>query len=125
MLHWEQFQFPDGGEPKHKYLVVVGAKPQCDYILLLANTNRRHKHLKPGCNAEQGYYCILNGGRDFFPEDTVISLKPLQTMASELIQGGLTKQITIRHNLRDDLARSIRNCLVRTDDISEEHMLLL
>jgi hypothetical protein len=125
VLHWEGFEFEDGGDPKNKYLVVVGAKPGCDYILCLANTNRRHKHLKPGCNSDAGYYCIPGGGKDFFPDDTIIALKALQSPSAKLIQGGMERQITVRANLRADLARAIRNCLKMSVDISEEHIEML
>jgi hypothetical protein len=125
ILHWEAFEFPDGGEPKNKYLVVVGSKDGHDCLLLIANTNRKHKQLKHGCNSNAGYYLIPGGGKDFFKEDTIVALRPLPTKRGELIKCGMEKRIVVKHNLPTNIANAIRNCLKQVLDVSEADLELL
>lgn len=125
VLFWEQFPFDGNGVPKDKFLVVVGAKHGFDCLLLLANTNRKHKHLKWGCNGEAGYYSIPGGGKDFFPDDTLIALRPWPVGASELIKHGMDKRVRVVHNLATNVAGAIRNCLKGSSDISADDLELL
>jgi hypothetical protein len=125
VLHWKQFPFPDGGQPKDKFLLVLGAKQGHDFLLVLANTNRKHKYLTPGCHAKLGFYLIPGGGKDFFPDDTLVVLKPLTARSAELVKGGLDKTIHVAANLSVNLAGHIRNCLKQSDDVSDADLALL
>jgi hypothetical protein len=69
ILHWKGFTFPDGATA-NKYLVIVGAQPGKDYLAVVATSRQRRRSNQPGGNAEDGYYHIPGGGKDWFPEDT-------------------------------------------------------
>lgn len=126
VLHWEKFQFADGGEPKNKYLVVLGAKPGSDFILVLADSFKpKHAALALGCNDALGYYVVPSGGRDFFKLDTVIKLRTQRTNAAELVLRGIEGEVRVVGNLSQALAAGIRNCLQKSPDISAEDIALL
>lgn len=127
VLHWQAFNIdaPPGATPKNKFLVVIGANQNQSVLMLVATTKRHHRSHKPGCVAEEGYYLIPGGGKDFFKEDTWLLLsEPKETNAAELIARGVKGEVQARGNLRTELVRAIINCLRRTDDVSSYHLSL-
>jgi hypothetical protein len=126
VLFWEKFQFADGGDPKDKLLVVLGAKAGHDFLVVLADSFKpKHVTLGWGCNEKLGYYVIAGGGKDFFSKDTVIKLRPLRTNAAELVLRAISREVRVVGNLTPALAAAIRNCLKKTPDISADDAALL
>ena len=60
VFHWEGYQFEDG-EKADKFLVIVGAKTGCNYLAVIATSQKKKRDYQPGCNAERGYYHIPGG----------------------------------------------------------------
>lgn len=128
VLHWEMFDNnrPQGAEIKNKFLLVLGAKPGNDVLMVLATTQKHYMKLNPGCRAKEGYYFILGVAKEFFPKDTWLLLAELKVAnAAMLIDGGMKGTIRVCGNLRDELVRAIINCLKKTNDVSEYHLSLL
>jgi hypothetical protein len=125
IVHWADFEFPNGGAPKNKYLVLVAAKQGRDWLMLIANTNRHHPWLTPGCNAKDGYYLIPAVGKTFFWKDTEVWLRPIRTNAGELLARHFWGDVRLKDNLPENIAGAIRNCLKQTDDLDPDDADLL
>lgn len=125
ILHWKGFTFADG-ETANKYLVIVGAQPNKNYLAIVATSRQRRRSTQPGGNPEGGYYHIPGGGKDWFPLDTwLLFEEPREISAAELIKEGLLKNIEVTGCLRGEVANAICNCMRRCDDVSEYHRGLL
>lgn len=125
ILHWKGFKFPDGAEA-NKYLVVVGARPGCNYLAIVATSQLRKRSYQPGGNPQGGYYHIPGGGRDWFPKDTwLLFEEPREISAAELVKESFAKNLTVVGYLHHDIANAICNCMRQCDDVSEYHISLL
>lgn len=126
VLHWEKFQFPDGGDPKNKYLIVLGAQTGQDVIIVIADSFKpKHVVLAWGCNETTGYYVLPGDGKNFFTKDTVVKLRPYRAKAAELVKRGIAGEVRIAGNLPPPTANGIRNCLKKSPDISADEIALL
>lgn len=129
IIHWKQYLFPDGsGDKADKYFVILGAKQGHNYLAVIATSKQRKRSLNPGCHAEEGYYHILGGQKDWFPLDTwVLLAAPLEIAPSELLSRGAMGDgaITTEGQLRPDVANAIRNCLKLCRDASAAQLALL
>jgi hypothetical protein len=125
VLHWKDFTFSDESK-KNKYLIVLGAKTNHDFLLVLATSQPHHRSFNHGCHAQEGYYHIPGTGKDFFPKDTwVVLSEPRIASAGEILKESLVKNIETVANLRDDIARAMINCLKKCKDVSELHLSLI
>jgi hypothetical protein len=125
ILHWEGFKFPDG-QTANKFFVIVGAKPKHNYLAIIATSKQKWRDAKPGGNPEGGYYHIPGGGKDWFPDNTwLLFEEPVELSSAEFLNAVWTKQITMKGNLRPDIANAICNCMRKCDDVSEYHKSLL
>ena len=125
ILHWKGFTFADG-ETANKYLVIVGAQPDKNYLAVIATSKQKRRGNQPGGNPEGGYYHIPGGGKDWFPLDTwLLFEEPREISSAELVKEGLLKNIEVQGSLRPDIANAICNCMRRCDDVSEHHRGLL
>jgi hypothetical protein len=125
ILHWKGFTFADGATA-NKYLVVVGAQPNKDYLAIIATSKQRRRSGQPGGNPEGGYYHIPGGGKDWFPDDTWLLFEaPRVISAAELVKEGMRGNIVTVGYLRHDIANAICNCMKRCDDVSQMHIGLL
>src|ERR1700732_3828156 len=125
ILHWEGFRFPDGGEA-NKFFVVVGAQPGQNYLAIIATSQQKQRDFQPGGNPERGYYHVPGGKKDWFVKDTwLLFERPVELSASDF-QVALTQgSITVKGNLRGDIANAICNNMKKCDDVSEYHKGLL
>ena len=125
ILHWKGFTFADG-ETANKYLVIVGAQPNKNYLAIVATSRQKRRSTQPGGNPEGGYYHIPGGGKDWFPLDTwLLFEEPREISSAELIKEGLLRNIEVKGCLRGEVANAICNCMRRCDDVSEYHRGLL
>jgi hypothetical protein len=125
ILHWKGFKFADGAEAD-KYLVIVGAKKDCNYLAIVATSRQRERGNQPGGNPDGGYYHIPGGGKDWFPKDTWLLFEaPREISAAEFVKEGIAKNLTVEGYLRHDIANAICNCMRKCDDVSEHHVGLL
>ncbi len=125
VFHWEEYEFADGAKAD-KYFVVLGAKAGSNLLAVIATSQPHKRSFNPGCHHEHGYFHISGGKGDFFPKDTWLLLAPpVESSLAEFLQRALAKQITLKGELRRDLANAIRNCLKRCLDVSEEQLKLL
>jgi hypothetical protein len=126
VFHWTGFEFDDGNSAD-KFVVVLGAKTGCNYLVVLATSQQHRRTFTPGCNADAGYYFIPGGGKDFFPKDTWILLAaPYEFSAAEVLKACIhEKKVTIAGHLREQVANAIRNCLKQCPDASAEQIALL
>jgi hypothetical protein len=73
VLHWATFQFEDGSS-QNKFFVVLGAKPGHNMLFTIATSRKKRRRYDPGCNEQEGYFHIPNGGRNVFELDTWLLL---------------------------------------------------
>jgi hypothetical protein len=128
VLHWKAFDLdrPPGTEIKPKFLVVIGAKPGHDVLMILATTHPHHRDLKPGCNAEEGYYYIPGVAKQGFNENTWLLLnEPKVASAALLVKQGLSGNCKVVRSVDAQIAAAIINCLKKIDDVSDLHLSLL
>jgi hypothetical protein len=126
ILHWEKFVFHDG-EEANKFLLVLGAKAGADYLFVVATSQQKRRQTQPGCTLVPfTYFFIPGGGKDFFKKDTWLLLdEPYQFSAAAVVQAGLSGALTVRGNLRTDLANAARNCMKRSRDVAQIYLDLL
>jgi len=126
VLHWEGFVFHDG-ESANKFLMVLGAKQGSDYLFVVATSQQHKREMTPGCNLTPStYYFIQGGKKDFFPKDTWLILdEPYIFAAAKVVQAGLQGQLTVRGNLRLDVANAARNCMKHSKDVAQVYLDLL
>ncbi len=125
ILHWEGFKFEDGGEA-NKFLVMVGVHPDRNYAAIIATSKRHNKIAKPGGNPAGGYYHIPGGGKDWFKIDTWLMFdRVIELSPAELVKETLAGRVTIKGNLRPDIANAICNAMRKCDDVSGYHRALL
>jgi hypothetical protein len=126
VLAWDGFEFRDGGDPKDKLFVVLGAREGCDYLVAITTSQRHRKSDKHGCDSDAAHYFIPGTGKDFFVKDTWVLLFRVEIVSSvELIKRSLEKRVRVVGNLREDIANAIRNCLKTVDDVSPAYLELL
>ena len=125
VLHWEGFEFDDG-TAKNKYFVILGAKPRHNYLVVIATSQPKSRSYQPGCHAQEGYYHIPEGGKDFFRKDTwLLLMESLVVRPSEIVKLGLDGRVRTVGTLRDQVANAIRNCLRQVEDVSQAQLELL
>lgn len=90
VLHWSEFRFADGASAD-KFIVLLGAKSGCNYLVVLATSRPHRRKFSAGCHAEDGYYFIPGGGRDHFPKDTWLLLaEPYEFSPGDFLKAHLT-----------------------------------
>ena len=126
ILHCKDYEFEDG-EKANKYFVVVGAKPGSNYLAVMATSKPHYRQFRSGCHADDGYFHIPGGRRDWFPDDTWLLLaRGLELSAPELLRLSLKeKRITTVGNLRVDIANGIRKCMRNCHDVPGTYIDLL
>lgn len=125
ILHWEGFKFEDGAEAD-KFLVIVGAQEKGNYLAILATSRQHKKGNNPGGNPVGGYYHIPGGGKDWFKVDTWLMFdRVIELSPGALLKEVLGGKLTVRGNLRPDIANAICNTMRRCDDVSDYHKALL
>ena len=125
VLHWTDLNFADGTS-KNKYLVVLGAKPRHNWLAAIATSQKKRKTYTPGCHAEEGYYHVPGGSKDFFTKDTWLLLMECveidPTGAQSRLKSG---ELKISAHLRRPVADAIRECLRQIRDVSSAQLKLL
>ena len=126
ILHYKNFPF-ENGTTKNKYLVVLGAKPNSDYLCALATSQKHRRKSVTGCHLQPyAYFFVEGGGKNFFPLDTWIILSnPVTMKKNEVIKKGFDNILEVKFNLVENITGEIRNCLKRSEDISQVHKNLL
>ena len=126
VLHHRNFPFDDG-TTKNKYLVVLGAKPGCDYLCALTTSKQWKMKSEGGCHHRpRTYFFIPGGGKSFFPKNTWVALHaPLTMSVVEITQKGMTNIVSVAGNLPRNLVGQIRNCLKGSTDLTNEQKRLL
>jgi hypothetical protein len=125
ILHWEGFKFPDGTEA-NKYFVIVGAQTGKNFLAIIATSQQKRRAAQPGGNPDGGYYHIPGGGKDWFQKDTWLLFEaPLELSSAEFLKAVLEKKLTVKGQLRGDIANAICNCMKKCDDVSAHHVSLL
>ena len=126
IFHHRDFEFEDGTK-RNKYLVVLGAKPDHDYLCALTTSQQRKKKTEWGCHPNPYCYFYIPGdGKNFFPKNTWIILsEPVIMSRVEAIEKGMQNIVHIEANLKDNIAGEIRNCLKSSRDISKRQSQLL
>lgn len=125
VLHWEKFEFEDG-TTQDKFFVVLGAKPNHDCLLVIATSQRRRRSYQAGCHAKESYFHIPGGRKDFFRDDTWLLLMECKTLRlAEVVKLARNETLETVATLREQLANAIRNCLKRSEDVSQVQLSLL
>jgi len=126
IFHWKEFQFADG-DSADKFIVMLGTKSGCNYLAVVATSKKHHRTFTPGCHADDGYYHIPGGRKDWFPKDTWLLLAaPYELDPTEMMRLAVQeKKITVAGQLREQVANAIRNCLKLCPDVSPAQLALL
>jgi hypothetical protein len=126
VLHWDKFKLSDG-TLGHKFFVVVGAKPDCDYLVIIATSQKKwNRNYAPGGDYELGWYHIPGDGKNFFTLPTWLLFTAAEQLSAEEVKkmvadGKLTKAGVVK----PDIANGIMNCMRKCQDVSQRHIDLL
>ncbi len=126
VLHWDGFKLHDGAEG-HKFFVIVGAQPNCNYLAIIATSQKKwNRKYVAGCDHETGWYHIPGSGKDFFTKDTWLLFGAPQELSTvRLAALRAENKIEIKGLLRHDIANGIMNCMKKCEDVSAHHVSLL
>lgn len=126
ILHHKDFEFQDGSK-KNKYLVVLGAQPDYDYLCVLTTSQQGKRGSERGCHHKpHTYFFIPADGKNSFLRNTWLLLSsPVIISKAEMIKKGIENIIQTKDNLKQPLIGEIRNCLKASRDISKKQMQLL
>ena len=124
VIFWTDYQFENGNRAD-KFFIFLGCATGKNYLAVIATSQKKRRDYDPGCHAEEGYYFIPGGKKDWFDKDTWVLLEPYEFDVAQLVKAGLTKEARIVCNLRPELANAICNCLKRCEDVSAHHLSLL
>ena len=126
VLHWDGFKLHDGSDG-HKFFVIVGAKPDCNFLAIIATSQKKwNRKYIPGCDHETGWYHIPGNGKDFFEKDTWLLFgDPQELKTANLLQLRAEKKLEIKGLLRPDIANGIMNCMRKCEDVSAHQISLL
>jgi len=132
LLYFNPFIFPDGGDPKPKFFVVLG---EVDETVLLASLPTSKDHIpsdlevKSGCleipeRMVNAYTFLANevvtDNGFFFEKNTFVygqNIKTYNTIAfSEQQKAGET-EIELKGNLKADLFTALKDCLRNSDAV--------
>jgi hypothetical protein len=132
LLYFNPFIFPDGGDPKPKFFVVLG---EVDETVLLASLPTSKDHIpsdlevKSGCleipeRMVNAYTFLANevvtDNGFFFEKNTFVygqNIKTYNTIAfSEQEKAGET-EIELKGNLKADLFTALKDCLRNSDAV--------
>lgn len=125
ILHWEGYTFEDGSE-KDKYFVIVGCKEKSNLLAIITTSQQWKRQRVPGASIDGGWYFIEGGGKDWFKKDTWLLFDTaVEISSAEFLKLAWGKTITLKGNLRPDIANAIMNAMSKCDDVSELHKGLL
>jgi hypothetical protein len=125
ILHWEGFKFADGAEVD-KFLVIVGAHPNQNFLAIVATSKKHQKSNIPGGDSIGGYYHIPGGAKDWFKLDTWLMFdRVFELSAADLVKASFDGKVQIKGALRGEIANAICNTMRRCDDVSDAHKALL
>jgi hypothetical protein len=125
ILHWERFQFPDGTS-KNKYIVILGCKPGCNWLVAVATSQKKNKEYTMGCHDGASYYHIPGGGRDFFGKDTWLVLAECREVSEPEARRHLASgTLALKGCLRAEIMKAIHECVRQSEDIPGGHLKLL
>jgi hypothetical protein len=125
VLHWRGFRF-NGGDIGNKYFVVLAARPDRNWLFVIATSKKKRREYSMGCHEKEGYYHLPNGGKDFFKKDTWLLLMECKEVdraaAIKLLSNG---DLTKEGSLREAVINAIRDCMRRCEDVSAAHLAVL
>lgn len=126
VLRHLNFEF-ESGTKRDKYLVVLGAKADCDFLCALTTSQQWRMKAEGGCHHyPRAHFFIPGDGKNFFPKDTWVVLSaPVVMSRVEVLGKGMKKILQIEGNLKEHIIGEIRNCLKGSRDISGKEMQLL
>ncbi|MDO9028020.1 MAG: hypothetical protein Q7U68_04075 [Candidatus Roizmanbacteria bacterium] len=127
VLFHREFTFRDG-EIGEKYLIILNTPQHDEPYLCCKTTSKCQKHgiTTEGCHPHKNIY-MLRANHDWFPHDTCIQFHELyEIKMSEFLKAKLQDNTCeIKHCLRDETSGAIRNCIKKSDDVSEYHLELI
>lgn len=136
LLYFDPFIFPDGGEPKPKFFVVLG---EVDDTILLASLPTSKDHVpsdvevKSGCleiaeRMVNAYIFMANeeitDDGFFFEKNTFIygqNIKTYNTSAFLQQQTSGQTEITEKGKLKDEAFNALRECLKNSDAVRKRY----
>ncbi len=118
IFHWTNFQFSDG-ETADKFFVMLGCKQGQNYLQLWVLPRVWERKFEAGCHSQEGYYHIPGGGKDWFRLDTWLLLaRAVEIHPAEFLDLALKGTISLKGQMRPDIANAIRNCLKKCPDVT-------
>jgi len=132
LLYFNPFIFPDGGDPKPKFFIVLG---EVDESVLLASLPTSKDHVpsdvevKSGCleipeRMVNAYIFMANDivtdNGFFFEKNTFIYGQNIKTYNSVAFLGQIASGVTVieeKGKLKDDVFTALKNCLKNSDAV--------
>ncbi len=136
LLYFNPFIFPDGGEPKPKFFVVLG---EIDETVLLASLPTSKDHIpsdvevKSGCieiseRMVNAYIFMANevvtDNGFFFDKNTFIYGQNIKTYNSIAFLGQTTSGQTVieqKGKLKDEVFTALKDCLKNSDSVRKRY----
>jgi len=125
---FRDFVFHNGGSSDLKYLILLN-EPSYEGTCLLCKTTSKKKYglEYEGCYYEKNVF-VLNPGPPCFVKKTWVQFDPTSLFEysyPELLEKYSAHKLHIQGKLSEKTINSIIDCIMRSEDISKHHMLLL
>jgi hypothetical protein len=125
IIEWDDFELASG-KKEPKLFVIVGAKPDCNYLGIRATSQKKWRDYQPSDDAN--YWYIPGGKTEWFDKDTwVLFAEPQEfnvAMFHKHADEGRIRHMKgspLRHQLANEICNRMRKCT----DVSEHYKSLL
>ncbi len=128
ILVYRDYEFEDGSRADKLFVVLNSANLDVPCLVLKTTSQaRRYSDARQGCNQGSKVFFVPTNWEDCFKIDTYIQLPEIfEISTGSLLQGSLSRTISIVSKLSDNCFSQLKSCLRRfKDDITDQHWNLI
>ncbi len=118
VLFWKDFVFADGGFADKLLIVLNTPQENEDLLVVPVTSKQKYKKDSPGCYYEDNYYFIPMNQTPFKVNTWVIFEEYYLIPINKVISQGINGNMFSKFSLTTDVYRSLKNCILKSPDIS-------
>lgn len=125
ILYHSNFRFSNG-EYGRKFLIILNNQQGTGPFLMAKVTSQaKNKPRTPGCNPKESLF-FIEGGKTWFSQDTWVQLYEIYPfIAVEVLKDHFEGHLEIMHELPNQIANEIKNCVGQLCDISVKYQKMI
>lgn len=125
ILFHRDFQFHDGQTGEKLIIVLNTPKNNEPYLCCKTTSKQRFDIDREGCHSHKNIY-VINPNYDWFKGKTWVQFHELYEFEPQrFLQAHFKGDLEIKGSLKENTINAIRNCIKRSEDVSQYHLSLL